>query len=36
MSVAKHSGSSKVWVKTKNPESAAVRREGEEQWRSTS
>ncbi len=27
------SGPSKVWVKTKNPESAAVRREREEEWR---
>ena len=27
------SGPSKVWLKTKNPESAAVRREREEQWR---
>ena len=27
------SGPSKTWVKTKNPESAAVRREQEEQWR---
>ena len=27
------SGPSKVWVKAKNPESAAVRREHEEQWR---
>jgi hypothetical protein len=24
---------SKVWLKAKNPESAAVRREREEQWR---
>ena len=27
------SGLSKVWVKAKNPESAAVRREREEEWR---
>ncbi len=27
------SGPSKAWVKTKNPESAAVRREREEEWR---
>jgi ATP-dependent DNA ligase len=27
------SGPSKMWVKTKNPESAAVRREREENWR---
>ena len=28
------SGPSKVWLKAKNPASAAVRREGEEEWRS--
>ena len=27
------SGPSKVWLKSKNPESAAVRREPEEEWR---
>jgi bifunctional non-homologous end joining protein LigD len=27
------SGPSKVWLKSKNPESAAVRREREEEWR---
>ena len=27
------SGPSKTWVKSKNPASAAVRREREEQWR---
>ncbi|MET4016700.1 ATP-dependent DNA ligase [Bradyrhizobium sp. S3.2.12] len=27
------SGLSRTWVKTKNPESAAVRRESEEEWR---
>jgi bifunctional non-homologous end joining protein LigD len=27
------SGSSKVWLKSKNPASAAVRREREEDWR---
>jgi bifunctional non-homologous end joining protein LigD len=27
------SGPSKTWVKIKNPESAAVRREREEEWR---
>ena len=27
------SGSSKVWVKAKNPASDAVRREREEEWR---
>ena len=27
------SGPSMVWLKTKNPESAAVRREREEEWR---
>jgi bifunctional non-homologous end joining protein LigD len=26
------SGPSKAWVKSKNPESAAVRREREEEW----
>jgi ATP-dependent DNA ligase len=30
---AYRSGPSKTWVKTKNPESAAVRRESEEEWR---
>jgi ATP-dependent DNA ligase len=28
-----HSGPSKMWLKSKNPESAAVRRESEEDWR---
>jgi ATP-dependent DNA ligase len=27
------SGPSKVWVKSKNPDSDAVRREREEEWR---
>ena len=27
------SGTSKVWLKSKNPASAAVRREREEEWR---
>jgi hypothetical protein len=27
------SGPSKTWLKSKNPESAAVRREREEEWR---
>ena len=27
------SGPSRTWLKSKNPESAAVRREREEQWR---
>jgi bifunctional non-homologous end joining protein LigD len=27
------SGASKVWVKTKNPASEAVRRERDEEWR---